>query len=169
MSEADGDAADGRPGAREAASEGHQLALDDARGAGDDPALVLIVEDEEPISDALALIVVEAGHEPLVARHGREALEVARARHPELIITDLMMPIMDGAEFIAALRTEARNSRGSVPPIVLMTAGGLRRAEEAGADEVLPKPFDVVTVEDILRRYIRSGWRRSTSDASPSP
>ena len=167
MSEADGDARSGRTDAREAASDGIQLSLDGSHDAGNDSALVLIVEDEEPIAEALSLIVSEAGHEPLVARHGRQALEITRERRPELILTDLMMPIMDGVEFIAALRAEWRYDLGPLPPIVLMTAGGIGRAEKAGADEVLPKPFEMATIEAILRRYVRSGWRRASESAPP--
>lgn len=168
MSEADGDARSGRIDARDAASDGKQLSLDGAHDVGNHPALVLIVEDEEPIADALALIVSEAGHESIIARHGRQALEIARVRPPELIFTDLMMPIMDGVEFIAALRAEWQYGLGPLPPIVLMTAGGMGRAEKAGADEVLPKPFDMTTIEAILRRYIRSGWRRSSGSVPPT-
>jgi DNA-binding response OmpR family regulator len=126
------------------------------------------VEDEEPIAEALAYIVTDAGHVPLRAKHGKQALEIARARRPDLIITDLMMPVLDGAELIAALHAESRDDTSSVPPIILMTAGGLHRAQKAGADEVLAKPFDVATVEELLRRYIHSGWRRSPTAASPS-
>ncbi len=161
MSEADGDA-----GA--AASDGEQPSLDGAQDTADGPALVLIIEDEQPIADALAFIIADVGHLPILAKHGRQGLEIVRDRHPNLIITDLMMPVMDGAEFIARLHAGAQDGLGPVPPIVVMTAGGLRRAQEVGADEVLPKPFDVETVEDLLRRYIRSGWRRLSTNTPPS-
>jgi CheY-like chemotaxis protein len=166
VSEADGDAGSDREGTREAASDGKQLALDAAHDADEGPALVLIVEDEEPIAEALAYLVADAGYVPLQAKHGKQALEVARARHPDLIITDLMMPIMDGAELIAALHAESLDSFGPLPPIILMTASGLRHAQKAGADEVLLKPFDVATVEELLRRYIHRGRHRASTDAS---
>jgi two-component system, chemotaxis family, chemotaxis protein CheY len=125
----------------------------DPAPAEQEPVSVLVVEDEEPISEALAYIIEEAGFVPLVASHGKQALELVRLHHPALIITDLMMPLMDGAEMIATLRAD-KDGLNPVPPIVLMTAGGMKRALEVGADEVLHKPFDVADVEDILDRYL---------------
>jgi len=74
---------------------------------GPGPPLVLIAEDERPIAAILRAVVADAGYEPAVATHGRQALELARERWPALVITDLMMPYLGGDELIAALRTEA--------------------------------------------------------------
>lgn len=127
-------------------------------GAGppQESALVLIAEDEAPIAEALAYLVEDYGYIPILAAHGREALELARSRHPRLIITDLMMPIMDGVELIKALRADAASNGQIVPPIIVTTAGGLRRAEEAGADVVLRKPFNIEDIEALLRRFLGS-------------
>ena len=58
--------------------------------------LVLIAEDEEPIAEVVATVVEDAGYTPRLAAHGREALELARAEQPALLITDLMMPHLSG-------------------------------------------------------------------------
>ena len=121
-----------------------------------DRKLVLIAEDEEPIADALASIIADAGYTPAVARHGREALGVARARRPALVITDLMMPYMSGADLIAALHTDAANDGHAPPPIVLMTAVTGRMTYVAEADALLHKPFDIEEVEDLLHRFLDS-------------
>jgi len=126
-----------------------------------DHALVLIAEDEAPIADALAFIVADAGYVPVQAAHGREALEIARARHPALVITDLMMPHLSGTDLIVALRDDAARDGYRAPPIILMTAAGHRLASATGADAVLRKPFDIREVEDLLHRYL--------GDPSPSP
>lgn len=169
MSGADGDAGSGRP--REAISDGEERSPDEAQDAEaeQEPALVLIVEDEEPIAEALTYIIEEAGYRAVAAENGRQGLEITRARHPALIITDLMMPLMSGAEFIAAIRAESGDGVGPAPPIVLMTAGGMRHAQGVGADEVLLKPFDVEKVEEILHRYLRSGWRRPVPGEASAP
>lgn len=121
------------------------------------PTLVLIVEDEAPIAEALSLIVADAGYSPLVARHGLEALEAARARKPALVITDLMMPRLDGTGLIAALHADATGDGADpAPPIILMTAANLSLAREAGADAVLRKPFDVSDVEKLLQQFLGS-------------
>lgn len=129
---------------------------------------VLIAEDEEPIAAALVLIVEDAGYTPLVAVHGREALEMQQARRPALVITDLMMPYLDGTELIAAIRADAEQHAYKRPPIVLMTAAGLRRAQEAGADALLRKPFNIEDVEAVLRRFL-GGARRQTDSGELLP
>ena len=68
---------------------------------------VLIVDDESPIAEIVAAIVEDAGYTQIVAAHGREALEIARAERPEFLITDLMMPQLTGADLIATLRADA--------------------------------------------------------------
>ncbi|GAC1449366.1 MAG: hypothetical protein PVSMB4_07440 [Ktedonobacterales bacterium] len=122
-----------------------------------EPAVVLIAEDEEPIAEALAFLVEDAGYIPLVAAHGREALELARKHRPRLVITDLMMPLMDGIELISALRADAAADGHVAPAIILTTAGGFRRADQAGADVVLRKPFDIAEVDSLLRRFLGAG------------
>lgn len=117
--------------------------------------LILIADDEDSIAETIAMLVEDAGYLPLIATHGKEALELARTRHPALILTDLMMPYMDGLQLITALRADAAADSHYLPPIVLMTAGGLQRALQAGADAVLPKPFSLAQLEEILHHFLR--------------
>jgi CheY-like chemotaxis protein len=116
--------------------------------------LVLIVDDEAPIAEALAYMVEDAGYTALTAFRGRAGLDLARTHYPALIITDMMMPQLDGAGLIAALRADAEADHRPMPPIIAMTAGGLRHAEAAGADAVMQKPFSVEEVESLLRRFL---------------
>ncbi len=127
--------------------------------------VVLIAEDEEPIAEALAMIVEEAGYTPLLAAHGVEALEIARTRHPSLLITDLMMPYLDGAQLIAALEDDARRDGHLRIPVILTTAAGGKRLENMQADALLKKPFDVEEVERLLRRFLGPGPESSRADA----
>lgn len=128
-----------------------------------EPPVVLVAEDEEPIAAALMLIIEDAGYTPLVAAHGKEALNLSRERRPALIITDLMMPYLDGAELISAIRADAAEDNHAAPPIVLMTAAGLRRAQEAGADALLRKPFNIEEVEALLSRFLGTARRQTDS------
>jgi two-component system, chemotaxis family, chemotaxis protein CheY len=123
--------------------------------------LVLIAEDEEPIAELLSYVVADAGYTPLVAFHGRQALELARERWPALLITDLMMPYLSGADLIAALSTEAAAYGRPAPPVVLVTGAGPSQARAAGADVVLYKPFQVADLEALLHRFLV----RSPADA----
>ncbi|MBF6589666.1 MAG: response regulator [Ktedonobacterales bacterium] len=119
-----------------------------------EPKLVLIADDEAPIAEALAMIIEAAGHRTVIAKHGEAALALARAERPALIFTDLMMPRLDGASLIKILRADAAAAGIAPPPIVLMTAGGLYEAHQAGADAVLPKPFNLTEVEALLTRFL---------------
>jgi DNA-binding response OmpR family regulator len=128
--------------------------------------LVLIVEDEAPIADAIALVVQEAGFTPLVAKHGRQGLEMARSRHPALIITDFMMPHMNGDALIAAIRDDAQERGVPAPPIILITAVVSQRTRNMGADYFLPKPFDIEELADLLHRFI-DGDHHHTNGTQP--
>jgi CheY-like chemotaxis protein len=116
--------------------------------------LVLIAEDEEPIAEIIATIIREMDATPIIASHGREAFALVQQIEPALVITDLMMPLMDGAELIAALRAKAGESGAHPPPVILMTASGRENALSIGADAFLPKPFDLEALETLLRRYL---------------
>jgi CheY-like chemotaxis protein len=125
-----------------------------AQATYQEPFLVLIAEDEEPIAEAIAFLVEDNGYTPLVANNGRQALELARARHPALVITDLMMPYLDGDELINALRADAALDQHAPPHTILLSAAGLRRMMNARADAILPKPFELDDLETLLHRFL---------------
>lgn len=118
--------------------------------------LVLIAEDERPIAETLGDIVDEAGYHAVVATNGRHALQLARQQHPALVITDYMMPYMNGAELVLALRQDAQVHMRLAPPIVIISAAGplLGDGILAEADAILRKPFDVAEIEALLRRFL---------------
>ena len=119
-----------------------------------EPILILIVDDEEPIIEMLTTFVADLGYTPLVAQNGQLALDLARECGPALIITDLMMPVMNGAELIVALRAEAAAQGRALPPIVLLTAGSRRAASQLPVEAVLLKPFDLTQLEQVIRRLL---------------
>jgi DNA-binding response OmpR family regulator len=119
-----------------------------------EPALVLIVEDEEPLAETLAFAVRAAGYTALVALNGREALDLARARWPALLITDLMVPHLDGAALIATLRADAVANGKVRLPTILVTAANPIQARAAGADVVLRKPFHLKDLQALLHRFL---------------
>jgi CheY-like chemotaxis protein len=115
---------------------------------------VLIVEDEATIAGVLSGFVEDLGYMAMVAPHGVAALEMARVRWPALLLTDYMMPLMNGSALIAALRAEAASGGRAMPPVILMSAVSPRLSEVAGADVVLPKPFDLLLLETLLERFL---------------
>lgn len=116
------------------------------------PTLVLIVEDETSIASAIGYMVEDAGYQPMFAANGREALNLLAQYQVGLIITDLMMPVMNGDELIIALR--AQWDETLIPPLVMMTAAGADYAQRSGADQIIEKPFDIEEIEEILHYFL---------------
>lgn len=103
--------------------------------------LVLLVDDFADGADMYAEYLTFNGYRVLVARGGQEAVDLARSHQPALILMDLQMPGMNGAEALRVLRTDQTFAE---TPIVALTAHALDRerldALRDGFDEVIPKP-----------------------------
>ena len=106
------------------------------------PKTVLLADDHEDNRAALQLMLEKAGYRTLGARHGQEAVEMALEHHPDLIVMDLAMPVLDGRAATHALKADARTRD---IPVVMLTAMALsvdreRLEEEEGFAGVLFKP-----------------------------
>jgi len=98
-------------------------------------ALILTVDDEPDVLFLLRVIFERAGHRVIEAPHGQAALEALKGQRPDVIVTDLMMPVMDGRELLETLKADPKTA--SIP-VLMLTAnpnGAL------GADVVMRKPF----------------------------
>ncbi len=113
---------------------------------------ILIVEDSNPLRRMFARLLTVSGFEVCEASDGQEAMEVLAGLTPDLVLTDLMMPRVDGVELIRRIRATLG---GATLPIVAMTAvaGGCDRALEAGADRALTKPLDLETLLGCIGSY----------------
>jgi len=103
--------------------------------------LVLVVDDDPDILDAICDILDAEGYRVSRARHGQEALEQVDSERPDVILLDLMMPVMDGVAFSHALRQ--RPAVSDVPIVVISADGNPQRAAAVGAAGYLAKPFDI--------------------------
>jgi CheY-like chemotaxis protein len=110
---------------------------------------VLIVEDERSISDMLELVCNMAGVETRTAANGRSALAVLESFAPDLILTDFMMPVMDGAEFLQVLRRDPGTAR---TPVIIMTAAPEVVARRCSGETIVPKPIDLDEMIRTLRQ-----------------
>ncbi|HEV7881893.1 response regulator [Bradyrhizobium sp.] len=101
---------------------------------------VLIVEDEWAIADWLEVLLGENGYNVLVASNGGEALDILHRETPDLMLTDFMMPFVDGAGLIAAMQEKAATR---AVPVVIMTSllESAVRDRVAGYRAYLRKPF----------------------------
>ena len=120
-----------------------------AKSIPHDAATVLIIDDEPDMRRYLAAILADQ-YRVLKARDGAEGLELARRERPELVLVDLMMPVMNGWEVCAALKRVAEGA----PKVVVITARTDEMAKIAalkqGADDFLSKPFSTLEVRTRL-------------------
>ena len=135
---------------------------------------VLIVEDDRNIAELLQMYLEKEGYAVTIALDGGQGLEKFRAIRPDMVLLDVMMPVMDGWAVCRAIRAESQT------PIIMLTAKsetsdkvqGLR----SGADDYITKPFEMrevlARVEAVLRRSAGTATekkaRRLTFDKLPS-
>src|SRR5574343_632790 len=103
---------------------------------------ILVVDDEAAIRQNLERLLSLEGYEVLCAAGGREALALAQSASPDLVLTDVSMPDLDGMALMAHLRADVRTA---TVPVILLTArvepSQIREGMRAGADDYLTKPF----------------------------
>ena len=117
---------------------------------------ILIVDDEPIIRELLGHILEDAGYHVRLAAHGGEALDLLNKERPDLIIADVMMPVLDGVELCRRLKGDAATQE---IPIILMSAAARHVVWDAGADAFLDKPFDLETLVALVRQQLE---RRAT-------
>lgn len=121
---------------------------------------ILVIEDDHLVRFALSKILQRSGYEVVTAGDGKRGMAVFRSEHPDVVVTDIVMPEQEGAETIIMIRHERPEVK------IIAISGGARignldylgMARALGADEVLRKPFEA---EELLSRL--DGW---TTDIS---
>lgn len=120
---------------------------------------ILIVDDEPAIRDYLTMLLEEEGFRVVLASDGARALEVAARERPELILSDICMPVLDGLGLLAAVRRHRTLAR---TPMLLMSADsdGMPAAEGV---PVIAKPFDIDQVVTLIRAGLAGGAERTSA------
>lgn len=123
---------------------------------------VLIVEDDNNIAELLHLYLEKEGFETQVARDGGKGVELFRSFQPDLVLLDIMLPVMDGWSVLKKIRES-----GKVPVIMLTAKGELEdrvTGLESGADDYIVKPFEM---KEVLAR-IHAVLRRAGAEEEPA-
>jgi DNA-binding response OmpR family regulator len=124
------------------------------------PQTILIVDDEAKLRHMIRLYLEQENYRVVEAGNGRDALFVAREAKPDLIILDLMMPEMNGYDFLRAYSKEAET------PVIMLTAKVEDQDKivglELGADDYVTKPFNVRELTARVRAVLRRGQRAAT-------
>lgn len=128
---------------------------------------ILVVDDEVPMRDSLRDALQDEGHEVLLAGNGKQALQVLAANQDvALVLLDVMMPVMNGLEFLAA---KLRDERISAIPVVLMTGHPQHTREVVGVAAIFTKPFTTAALIKEVHRLCESERVRRRGDGGRSP
>lgn len=122
----------------------------------DGPYRILAVDDDDSVLKALSTILKNHGFEVEIARNGKDGLEKAQANPPDLVILDLMMPIMTGHEVLLALK---QNSNTAEIPVMILTAAEPDeriRALQGGAESLMTKPFTEKELAKLVRESLQA-------------
>jgi CheY-like chemotaxis protein len=113
---------------------------------------VLIVEDDADLRDMMAQLLSLEGYQARTVANGRDALEYLQKSgdHPDVILLDLMMPVMDGWEF---RRRQSEDPALADVPVVVLSALDQSRAADLGGAAFLKKPLDFDRLIQLVRRY----------------
>ncbi len=126
-------------------------------------ATILLIEDEKNIAELVKYNLEQEGFTPLLASRGDTGLEMARKNKPDLILLDLMLPIIDGIEICKILK---QNENTAGIPIIMMTAKGQEADRvvglELGADDYVTKPFSSRELMARIKAVLRRGKEKKT-------
>ena len=121
---------------------------------------ILVVDDSPTERLALTELLTREGYQVLTAENGEQALALARAELPDLVLMDVMMPLMDGLEATRTIRAMQRPDAATIP-IVAMTANTFsedeQRSREAGMNLFLNKPVDSVKMLQTVLECLKMG------------
>ena len=115
---------------------------------------ILLVEDDPDSQEMLSLILTDEGFSVITAEDGQQALNLIACASPDLVITDIEMPNLDGIELIKRLRTHPQCHH---VPIVVMSAvdsGVVKDAIKAGANRATPKPMHLAVLLNVIKQLL---------------
>ena len=124
-------------------------------------ASILIVEDHPTMREAMRLVLEEDGHRVEEATDGEAGIAMVRERPPDVVLLDLNIPVVSGAEVLETLKADPATSEVLVVVVTATGEEGRRKALSKGADGYITKPFSPLallrTVERVLRGPGQSG------------
>ena len=123
--------------------------------SSDKVIFVLVVEDSEDNREILRYVLRASGYGVLEAANGKQAVEICREKHPDLILMDLSMPVLDG--YSAAEQIRHIEDLEEIPIIAVSAHAAMdyrARAFAVGFNDYLTKPIDFAHLETVLHRYL---------------
>jgi two-component system, cell cycle response regulator DivK len=115
---------------------------------------ILVAEDYDDSRNLMKYILEGYGYRTLEATNGQEAVDVAKKFHPDLILMDISMPVMDGFTATQLIRKSDGMSRLPIIAVTSLDKSYYRQAIEAGCDDLINKPVDSKALRPILNQYL---------------
>jgi DNA-binding response OmpR family regulator len=129
--------------------------------------IILVVDDDQELSDGLRIVLERQGHRVLQARDGQQGKHMIYQHHPDLIILDMMMPRMGGYPVLEHFKGKA-----DTPPIIMITANeGSRHkayAEYLGVVDYIRKPFAMERLLESVQKGLAAGAAKKAEDKPPA-
>lgn len=115
---------------------------------------ILVVDDEFMVAEVITFALEDMGFTVFQANNGKQAFEVLEREAPSLIVSDFMMPVMNGLELAKLLK---QNSKWADLPIILMSGGHVDQAQRYAHlfDCILPKPFNISDLAETVAKFIK--------------
>lgn len=116
---------------------------------------ILVADDDPDILSIVSMSLETQGYQVFTAANGREAVDTARENQPDLVLMDMMMPVVSGYEAVTELKADARTR--DIPIVGLSAkamATDMERATDVGVDGYITKPFRIAQVISVVQDYL---------------
>ena len=118
---------------------------------------ILVADDDPDILSIVSMSLETQGYTVYKAANGREAVDLSRAHHPDLILMDMMMPVVSGYEAVTELKADATTRDITIVGLSAKAmATDMERATDVGIDGYITKPFRIAQVLTVVESYLQS-------------
>ena len=118
---------------------------------------ILVADDDPDILSIVSMSLETQGYTVYKAINGREAVDLARQHHPDLVLMDMMMPVVSGYEAVTELKADATTRDITIVGLSAKAmATDMERATDVGIDGYITKPFRIAQVLTVVESYLRS-------------
>jgi len=117
---------------------------------------ILVADDDPDILSIVSMSLESQGYTVYKATNGREAVDLAKQHHPDLVLMDMMMPIVSGYEAVTALKADAATRDITIVGLSAKAmATDMERATDVGIDGYITKPFRIAQVLTVVESYLQ--------------